>query len=419
MKAGCALAAAVSLFAGGPPTQKIKRAADTTPPVVRIISPAPAARVDSATPSIDIAYDDDGSGVSVVTFRATVNGRDYSAAFEHDSHGATAKIAATHPLPLGDNHLVVEVADRMGNMARAESTFVNAAGGWLRVSSAPGVGPKRVVELVLDASGSMNDKVLDTTRMALAKGAVKNLITRLPDALPLGFRVFTDCGKIARLLPIAKVDKPAFLAVLDGVRPTGGTPIVASLLQSFDALDAFTERERVAVLVTDGGESCNGSFEEAARRAAQQPAIRVVIIGFNLGDKLAVERLRRFAEGTGGAFFDAQDGDQVQAALERSVTRVTFGVFDKAGVAVGRGEVNGDPVMLPLGALDVRFDLSSPKLSMPIEVLPLATVRLRLLQAGSGVSADIDRAAAVEDNRPRRRSMSEGRRTAVRLCESR
>jgi hypothetical protein len=389
MRAGW-LVAAVSLLAGGvAPAQKIKRAADTTPPVVRILSPAPAARVDSGTPSIDIAYDDEGSGVSVVTFRAMVNDRDYSAAFEHDSHGATARIAAAHPLPLGENHLVVEVADRMGNLARAESRFVNAAGGWVRVAAAPGVGPKRVVELVLDASGSMNDKVLDTTRMALAKGAVKNLIKGLSDALPLGFRVFTDCGKIERLLPIAKVDKPAFLAMVDGVRPTGGTPIVASLLQSFQALDAFNEGERVAVLVTDGGESCNGSFEEAAARA-KEPPIRVVIIGFNIGDKPAIERLRRFAEGTGGAFVDAQDGDQVQLALERSVTRVTFGVFDSAGVQVGRGEVNGDPVTVPLGPLELRFDLSSPKLTQPVEVTPLGETKARLVQTGSRLSVELE-----------------------------
>jgi hypothetical protein len=249
--------------------------------------------------------------------------------------------------------------------------------------------------------------VLDTTRMALAKGAVKNLIKGLPDALPLGFRVFTDCGKIARLLPIAKVDKPAFMAIVDGVHPTGGTPIVASLLQSFDALDAFNDGERVAVLVTDGGESCNGSFDEAARRA-KEPPIRVVIIGFNIDDKPAVARLRKFAEDTGGAFFDAQDGEQVQLALERSVTRVTFGVFDKAGVQVARGDVNGDRVTVPLGPLEVRFDLSSPKLSQAIEAAPLGTVELRLVQAGSGLAAEIDKSAAVEHNGPRHKPMNVG-----------
>ena len=168
----------------------------------------------------------------------------------------------------------------------------------------------------------------------------------------------------------------------------GGTPIIASLLQSFEALDAFNDGERVAVLVTDGGESCNGSFEEAAQRA-KEPAVRVVIIGFNIDDKPAIERLRTLAEGTGGAFFDAQDSEQVQVALERSVTRVTFGVFDKSGAQVARGEVNGERLTLPLGSYDVRFDLSSPKLSQAVEVTPLGDVKVRLLQSGSGLGTEV------------------------------
>jgi hypothetical protein len=79
----------------------------------------------------------------------------------------------------------------------------------------------------------------------------------------------------------------------------------------------------------------------------------------------------------------------VQAALERSVTRVTFGVFDKSGAQVARGEVNGVRLALPLGSFEVRFDLSSPKLSQAVEVTPLGDVKIRLLQAGSGLGTEV------------------------------
>ena len=67
----------------------------------------------------------------------------------------------------------------------------------------------------------MNDK-LDNTRMAVAKGAVKNLIKALPIDTPLGLRVFKGCDNIAALIPIAKVDKPAFAATVDQIEPTAG-----------------------------------------------------------------------------------------------------------------------------------------------------------------------------------------------------
>src|SRR5688572_29699477 len=207
--------ALVALTGASVDAQRIRRAPDSTPPTIRITQPAPGARIETFTPAIELVYDDEGSGVQVVTFRAMINGRDHSAAFEHHSQGATGKIAPSEPLPLGENKLTVDVADRAGNVGHAESTFINAGGGWLSVVAGPGVGPRRHVELVLDASGSMNEAMLDNTRIAIAKGAVKSLVKALPGETPLGLRVFTGCDKIEALLPIAKVDKPAFTATVE------------------------------------------------------------------------------------------------------------------------------------------------------------------------------------------------------------
>ena len=85
--------AAMALAAGSRVVaQRINRADDKTAPTVKVVSPAAGARVESAVPDIEIAYDDAASGVSVVTFKARINDRDFSRAFEHHSRGATAKI---------------------------------------------------------------------------------------------------------------------------------------------------------------------------------------------------------------------------------------------------------------------------------------------------------------------------------------
>ena len=183
------LALAAGTFAVPLAAQRITRAADKAPPAIKVASPAHGARIDTFTPVIEIAYDDEGSGVAVVSFRVTINGRDHSVEFEHHSQGATGKIAASNPLPLGENKITVELADRSGNVGRAESTFLNAGGGWLNAIADPGVGSGRHIELVFDASGSMDDKMLDNTRMDVAKGSVKNLIKALPADTPLGLRV--------------------------------------------------------------------------------------------------------------------------------------------------------------------------------------------------------------------------------------
>lgn len=369
--------------------QRIRRAEDRTPPTIRVIAPAPGTRVESFTPTIEVTYDDGpGSGVAVVSFRATINDRDYSGTFEHDSRGAIGKISAANPLPLGENRVTIEVADRLGNVGRAETSFVNAGGGWLSVTAAAGVGPGRQVELVLDASGSMSDKMFDNTRMAVAKSAVKALVKGLPETTPLGLRVFRDCDEIASLLPIAKVNKATFTATVDKIEPRGGTPIVASLLQSFQALAKFSDAERIAVLVTDGQESCSGSFAEAATQA-KELSIRVIVISFDIKDQVINEQLRKLAEMTGGAYFNAQDGAELQAALERSILRLGFGVYDAAGARIADGEVNGDRVMLPIGNYEMRLDVSSARVAHPVTIPPLGEVRVSLRQAGTVVVAEL------------------------------
>jgi len=77
------------------------------------------------------------------------------------------------------------------------------------------------------------------------------------------------------------VDKTAFLDRIDGIEPSSGTPLVASLLESFNALRELRGGQRVSVLVTDGAESCGGSLQKAVNRA-RDANTRVIVIGFDI-----------------------------------------------------------------------------------------------------------------------------------------
>lgn len=376
---GRALLAAMGILACAP--QQMPTVVDTRPPRVEVLEPADGGTVETFTPTIRIGYDDDRSGVHVVSFRATINDRDYSAEFDHHARGAVGAISAVRPIPLGRNHLTVEVADRNGNPGRGEAVFTNAAGGWLHVKSVPGSAPPRYVEIVLDGSGSMGEALGVASRMEVAKEALRRLVAGIPSGTPLGLRVFYGCGNVKSLVPIQPVRKEAFVRKLDSIQPHEGTPLVESLLQAFDVLRAQQHGQRVAVLVTDGGESCGGSLDEAVNRA-RDARTRVVVIGFDIDSAGLLERLSELAEQTGGAYYDARDAAELERALEQGVLLLTYKVFDAAGELVGEGEVDGRPAEVPVGEVTVRLDTVPPILVRGVRIGRLTDTTVTVAQRG-------------------------------------
>jgi von Willebrand factor type A domain len=369
---------------------QLAKVEDSKPPTVRIVAPADGARILTATPAIDIEYSDEGAGVAAASFRATINDADYSTAFDHYSRGATGRVPASRPLRLGKNRLVVEVPDRAGNLGRAEITFWNGGAGWLTVGIPPGSEPRRSVELVLDASGSMRDKVGERIRMAVAKDAVKGLVEALPGTIPLGLRVYWDCTDIKSILPIQSVDKPAFVAEVEKIEPKGGTPLIASLLQSIDALSRIQEGERLAVLVTDGGESCGGGIEQAVGRA-KEAGVRVVVIGVDIPNRQVEAQLRMLGEGTGGALLavDASAAGKLLKALEQSVLRIGYQVLDASGRQAAQGDVNGERVELPLGTYEVRLALVPPITVQGVVIGSLSETNVQLHRSAGALSGRV------------------------------
>lgn len=367
---------------------------DSTPPRIAVIDPGDGGRVETFTPTIRISYDDDGSGIRVVTFKAAINGQEYSAEFDHRVRGAVGQISSVRPIPLGRNHLEVEVADRNGNVGRSEATFINAAGGWLHLESVPGAAPARYVEIVLDGSGSMGEALGLATRMEVAKGALRRLVKGVPGGTPLGLRVFYDCGSIRALVPIRPVDKTAFLDRIDSIEPSSGTPLVASLLESFHALRELRGGQRVSVLVTDGAESCGGSLQKAVNRA-RDANTRVIVIGFDIDSPGLLRQLSQLAEDTGGAYFDARNEADLERVLEKSVLLLTYKVFDADAELVGEGEVDGRPAEVPVGEVSVRLETVPPVVIRGIQIGRLTETRVKLAQRNGTIRSTVEPPVSV------------------------
>jgi Ca-activated chloride channel family protein len=216
------------------------------------------------------------------------------------------------------------------------------------------------VQLVLDASGSMWNKLDDGTyRITAAKEVLGSFIKGLPSGdLNVGLRIYGAnkeamqdgaCDDIELVVPMNGVDKPGLQAAVDNTKAKGATPIVKAL--ELAAADFPAEAsKKLIVLVTDGEESCGGDLNAVAEKLKSQGIeIDLKIIGFALSD-----RAQQSFAGI-GEFVNAADAESLASALEGAVEEV---VVEPAPAPVPREAVTLTvPPTAPSGQfVDVSYD---------------------------------------------------------------
>jgi Mg-chelatase subunit ChlD len=220
------------------------------------------------------------------------------------------------------------------------------------------------VELILDASGSMLQRLGGTRRIDLAKNALVEL-TRdvLPEGAPFALRIFghreaNSCRSDLEIA-LAPLNRGAALAKIKAIeaKNLAKTPIGDSLMQVKQDL-AGTKGAAVVVLVTDGEETCNGDPKAAIEslRAAGFD-VRVNIVGFAVDELALKEQFETWARVGGGSYFDAADGAALARGIRASL-KLPYQV-EKEGNVVATGAVDGDALELPPGTYQVKI-LSNP-----------------------------------------------------------
>jgi len=129
-------------------------------------------------------------------------------------------------------------------------------------------GEKTYIEFIIDASGSMKEKVEgNQSRMDVAKEVLKELVEGLDDdpMLEIALRVYgfnlpgksacQDSGLMQDFGPVGKV-RSSILQIVDSLSPKGMTPIGYSLKEAAKDFPKGKDGRNVIVLVTDGEESC-------------------------------------------------------------------------------------------------------------------------------------------------------------------
>jgi len=196
--------------------------------------------------------------------------------------------------------------------------------------------------MVLDASGSMLEKIAGASKMSVARGVLDTLIDGLPDSseaglIAYGHRSPDKCDDIELLVPLGPLDKPAFAATVAKLAPKGKTPLTAATRRAI-GLAKRRAAPTTVVLVSDGLETCGASpcdMVEQAKAAGVDFVLHVV--GFDLKGADS-EPLRCAAQAGGGRYYDAASAEQLASALEQSVAalRVPTGMLTVSASSGGK-----------------------------------------------------------------------------------
>ncbi|WP_059174255.1 VWA domain-containing protein [Bacillus sp. FJAT-27445] len=189
------------------------------------------------------------------------------------------------------------------------------------------------VEILLDSSGSMANKMGSKTRMELAKEAIRKFASSLPKEANISLRVYghkgtgaekdkqLSCGSNELVYSPQSYNATELDSALEKFKPAGWTPLAEAIKAAQDDLANFKgkENKNIIYVVSDGIETCGGNPVEAAKTLKASGIDPVVnIIGFDLNSKDAKE-LQSIAKAAGGVYKNVQDQNSLQREFQKSV----------------------------------------------------------------------------------------------------
>jgi len=302
--------------------------------------------------------------------------------YSYSEKGSPAKLIA--PLEPGEYEVWYATGQTHATLARASIRITPSKQepGKLQVSAIDAFSAGGGIEIILDASGSMLQKIGGQRRIDIAKQTLTQLTSStIPAGTPFALRVFgreVNSCQTDLDIPVRPLDAGAVAAKINGLEAKNNakTPIGASLEKVTSDL-ASVKGERLVVLLTDGEETCDG--DPAAAIAALKKAgvtVRVNIVGFAIDDEKLAGTFRHWAELGSGSYFDAKDAAGLSKALTQSL-RSSFEVVNAQGRVIASGITGGAPLSVLPGSYTVRLKGQPNRAqAVKIEAKTTATVKL-------------------------------------------
>ncbi len=179
------------------------------------------------------------------------------------------------------------------------------------------------VDLIIDDSGSMAQRIEGQSKIAIAKQVLSEMIQDLPSDAQIAVRTYgrqkpsnqRDCSDMEVITPFGPNTASRVVPGVQALKPNGMTPIAASL-EAAGAND-FAGKEgqnNIIVLLSDGEEDCNGDPCTAAKLLHQSNIhLQVNVIGFHVQPKERTQ-LQCVANAGGGKYYDAENAKELKVA---------------------------------------------------------------------------------------------------------
>lgn len=230
------------------------------------------------------------------------------------------------PMQAGDYELRYSAGQSYKALARRDIRITPAAElpGRLQVKSKPSE-LHHAVEIILDASGSMLQRLDGGRRIEIARKRLESLVNEtIPANTPFALRVFgkeVDSCQSDLEIPLSPLNAKAVSAKLSGIEAKNGakTAIADSLAALRQDL-ASVSGEKLVIVLTDGEETCDG--DPAATIAALKEEgfdLRVNIIGFAIDDSTLEAKFAHWAQAGSGLYFPAGNAEQLNQSLQSAL----------------------------------------------------------------------------------------------------
>jgi len=291
-----------------------------------------------------------------VQWQGPDNARDYvtivaPGAREGDSgnYAYTAQgnpVSLLAPLAPGDYELRYATGQSHATLTRAPIRITPATQepGFVSVIVGKGRPSGNAVEIILDASGSMLQRIGSQRRIDIAKQTLTKLVaTDIPAGTLFALRVFgreVDSCQTDLDIPLSPLDAAAVSTRIGKLEAQNNarTPIGASLEKVGEDL-RDVKGEPLVILLTDGEETCGGDPVAAISKLRKAGVnLRVNIVGFAIDDVRLAATFRHWSDTGGGMYFDARDAASLGKALSQA-TQPAIEIIDARGQVIGQGLV--------------------------------------------------------------------------------
>ncbi len=186
------------------------------------------------------------------------------------------------------------------------------------------------VELLIDDSGSMAQRIEGKSKVAIAKEVLSGLVQDLPQNAQIAVRTYgrqksyqaRDCTDMELMTPFGPNTPSRVLPGVQALRPNGMTPIAASLQEAAKDFSGKDGQNNIIVLLSDGEEDCNGDPCVAAKAVHDAGIhLQVNVIGFHVGPKERTQ-LQCVAKAGGGKYYDAANAGELKVAASDVKERI-------------------------------------------------------------------------------------------------